>query len=135
MIYDIILILFIAVCAAFFSYFLDYSFGKPGAKDLEDVNTKAILFFWSYFLAARRAKNIVPDLLNVDKKDVFGIGRDLFTWEFAFGMCIFCTNFWVCELLFAIPFIIFHPVNLVVIPKFFLLLTIPIFSHFILRKI
>lgn len=135
LIHDILMIFFIAICSGCFSYLLDYALGQPGKEDASEVNERAILFFWSYYLAANRMKVTNKYFTRQTKKDLFATGRDLFTWEFAFGMCMYCTNYWVSVLLFALPAIIFDLANLQSLPNFILLLTTPIFSHFILRKI
>jgi hypothetical protein len=134
-VHDLIIIFFIAACSSCFSYLLDYALGKPGATFIEDVNERSIFFFWSLFLAKRRTKITNPYLTNSSKKELFAAGRDLFFWEFAAGMCIFCTNVWVSLLLFALPIYFFDLIQLNNFSNIFLLLTTPIFSHFILRKI
>jgi hypothetical protein len=132
---DILLTCFIAFCSSCFSYFLDYALGKPGSEFVDDVNEKAILFFWPLFLAKRRAKIKDHCVAGITNKDFFGIGRDLFSWEYAVGMCIFCSNFWISEILFAIPIVFFNLVSFNIFSVYFLFLTIPVISHFILRKI
>lgn len=151
LIYDLLMIIFIATCSACFSYLLDYALGQPGAKDVDDINERAIFFFWSLLLAKRRLykdanyENIFKDRCNVgdysilanrnEDKEHFARGRDLFSWELAFGMCIYCTGVWIALLFFCLPIIFFDLIQLNYFSNFFLLLTTPIFSHFILRKI
>lgn len=149
---DILFILFIAAISASFSYMLDFALGYPGKEDASEVNTKSFLFGWSFFLAKRRLSigqlfeikdkyNQLDDstkyeieMLNRQyKTHVFGIARELFTWEFAFGMCIYCTGFWIA-LIFSILIYLMPVQHLIILPKYFVLITTPVFSHLILRK-
>lgn len=132
---NIVLIIFIAAISASFSYMMDFGFGYPGKQFAEDMNPKALLFRWSFFLAKRRLnKRYVDDQrilindLQEYKLHIFGLGRELFTWENAFGMCQFCCNFWI-SLIFAIIF------YFTTFQDWILFISTPVFSHFILRKI
>lgn len=135
LLHDIILMLFIACLSACFSYLLDYCFGHPGKSDCDEVNEHAIFFFWSFYLAAKRKKVANAFLPARYSKDIFCEGRDLFSWEMAFGMCIYCTGIWIALFLFSIPALLSHHIVFYELPKTLLLLSTPIFSHFILRKI
>jgi hypothetical protein len=63
---------------------------------------------------------------------LFFEGRKYFRWEYIFGMCSFCTNFYIAMVAAVImQFTVhFHHID-----NIWLLLMIPIFSHTILRKI
>lgn len=139
MIHDFILFFLLATVPAAFSYFLDYCLGFPGK---EQINTKAIFFGWSYMLARRRLKKkktynqILHDLKGFEqdlvKTTVFMDARKHFTWEQIFGMCIFCTNFYVSSIA-ATVFFFTIPVDH--FQGWILFLIIPLYSHLILRKI
>lgn len=136
----------LSLIPACFSFFLDYCLGHPGQ---EQINSKAILFGWSYYLAKRRVDRnqmnglvmAFKDLLNSDdptqraqgqsqlKLTVFVQGRNCFTYEQAFGMCLYCTNFWISQIT-ALTLFMYVPGQT---PGLYFLL-IPIFSHSILRK-
>ena len=150
---DILLILLIAAISASFSYMLDFALGFPGKEDASEVNTKAILFSWSFYLAKRKlslgelfeirdthaplkdsTKYEIEMLMRGYKTHVFGIARELFTWEHAAGMCIFCTNFYI-SLITASLIYFFHLTELNIIPTFTIFITTPVFSHLILRKL
>jgi hypothetical protein len=146
---DILSCVLLALIPACFNYFLDYALGHPMS---DRISTKAIFFKYSYWLAKRRLpekkeREIVKSLevlLNNEDPDtrrqgteqlklsIMTAGREFFFIEQAFGMCPFCTNFWVAQitaliLFFTIPLAILSPLT------YFILL--PIFSHTILRKL
>lgn len=146
---DIISLFLISLIPCSFGYLLDYCLGKPGS---DEVNTKAIFFKYSLFLAVRRLKinnrkneieRMFSGMLNTEDKGeflqakkqylttLFNSGREHFTWEQAFGMCIFCSNVWIC-LLTCLVVTIFIPLQ---INPFIVFITIPAFSHLILRKL
>jgi|GEM_PF-4726824 len=150
---DILFILLIAFISASFSYMMDFALGYPGKEDASEVNTKAFLFGWSFFLAKRRLSkgqlfeirdSYLPlkgstkyesEMFNRSYKiHVFGTARELFTWEYAFGMCMFCCNFWVSWILACIIYYL-HILSLFFIPDYFIFITTPVFSHLILRKL
>jgi hypothetical protein len=160
MIFDIVYILFLVFICVFFSLMLDYGLGHPGKKvdEFEGIgpSAKELLFGWSYFLAKSMLQitpkyvllvNQFADKINSTdyetavkarrqfRYQVFIMGREMFTWQYAFGMCIFCTNFWIS--LFFAGFFTFISRFYVFItfPRYFLFLCIPIFSHAILRLI
>lgn len=147
---EIILLIFLAFVPACFSYFLDNTLGYPGKDD--GPNTKAIFFPYTLKMATRRltkaqynalVKNF-ESLLNSDDPDQRADGKRLldtsiviqgrkhFTWEMAFGMCIFCTGFWIALIS---AFIMFWQVEFIAIFPPFVFIIIPIFSHTILRKL
>jgi hypothetical protein len=156
MIVDIITLIFLAIVSACLSYLIDYCLGRPSVDDSNDINPRAIFFFWTLYLSNRRLKgkavryNIVKsfetELRHEDitireaakrmvKQETVAKAKMLFTWEQALGMCIICTNFWVSVLLIALPVYLLHLISLQVLPDFFILLTTPILAHFIIRKI
>lgn len=147
---DILTIAALSLIPATFGYFLDYALGHPMSET--ETSTKAIFFKYSLWLAARRLSvtnmqelvNHFADGLNSKDRNeketatrmyrlsVMQAGRELFFYEQAIGMCPFCTNFWLCQitaliLFFTTPLSFIHPA--------FFFLTIPIFSHTILRKL
>lgn len=146
---DLLAIILLAFVPATFNYFLDYCFGHPMSDKVSD---KAIFFRYSLFLAKRRVsmqkeKEIVAalaPLLNSDNPDTraqgkkqlnlsfVAAGRDLFTWEQAFGMCPYCTNFWIASFTALIAYFYFP---LTAIDPILLFIMQPIFSHTILRKL
>lgn len=147
MIENIVFLIFIALISAAFSYMLDFGLGYPGKEQAEEINTKSFLFFWSLFLATRKLTRgelfEIRDLYQTKKNatkyekemlerqykiHVFGIGRELFTWEFAIGMCIFCTNFYISLILAGIVYLTsFH--------DWIIFLSTPALAHLILRKL
>lgn len=106
--------LFTPVLSALLVYLLDYGFGKPGDAQ---PNYRALLSAWPLYLAekALRKANLwsclhaqyVNQLDNatgaIDKANirlsfrdiVFKQGQQLFTWQYAVGICPICTHFWV----------------------------------------
>lgn len=146
---DLLAIILLAFVPATFNYFLDYCLGHPMS---DKVETKAIFFRYSLFLAKRRVSvqkekqlvSALAPLLNSDDPDTRAqgkkqlnlsfivAGRDLFTWEQAFGMCPYCTNFWIA---LATAFIGFFFLPLTIIDPILLFIMQPIFSHTILRKL
>lgn len=147
---DIIVLILLSTIPAAISYFLDFCLGHPMS---DKVHMKAIFFPYALFLAYRRLKinrrlmevnNMFSGLLNTEDKNEFReakkrmnltilqMGREYFTWEQAVGMCIFCTNFWIA---LVAATIIYFTIPLSFINSFFVFLTIPFFSHSILRKL
>jgi hypothetical protein len=148
---EILTMLLMALIPASFSMLLDFCLGLPS----DDINVKAIFFRWTYYLAKRKLEinglweGMYSDYLKVQKslRDnnanpvelieheiqfkqlVVEMGKKLFTWEYATGMCIYCTNVYVA-LLFGVYFTKFFSSNVFLIP-----FIIVIFSHVILRKI
>lgn len=147
---DIIMFFLLASIPAGFSFFLDYALGHPMSDD--KVSPKAIFFGYSLALA----KNALPDKkqeeiekffrdqlsdsdpsIRIEAKQrmneaLMKEGRKYFFFQQAFGMCPFCSNFWVAFIaaniyMFHIPTLFFHGI--------FYLITIPVFSHVILRKL
>lgn len=147
---EIILLIFLAFVPACFSYFLDNCLGYPGKED--GPNTKAIFFPYTLKLATRRLTksqyntlvNAYSEMLNSDDPaqrhegkrlldtSIVLQGRKYFKWELAFGMCIYCTGFWIA---LASAFIMFWQVDFIAIFPPFVFIIIPIFSHTILRKL
>jgi len=146
---DILTAFLLSAIPAAFNFFLDYCLGHPMS---DRVNTKAIFFRYSLSLALkalpekqyREIVSALAPLLNSSDKQtrkegkkqldlsIMTAGREYFFYEQAFGMCPFCTNFWVALICSAVFFftIPLYTIN----PIFFFLLT-PIFSHSILRKL
>lgn len=129
---------------------LDFGLGYPGHKDPSEINTKGFLFWWSLFLAKKAlSKEELKDLsdrypepcdtslykeiyIKQYKTEIFTTGREFFTWQFAIGMCIYCTNFWI-SIIIAIAVIDLN--KLIILPNYCVIFIIPSFAHFILRKI
>lgn len=152
MLIDIITLFLLAAIPAAFSYFLDYCLGHPMAEDINHINTKEILFKYSFFLAKlalpeKKQREIVAGLsplLNDDdpevrrhgkhqlKISIIVAGRDYFFIEKAFGMCQFCTNFWIAQI---VALVCFFTVPMFNVNPILFFLIIPIFSHAILRKL
>lgn len=148
MLNEFIFLLLLAIGPAGFSLFLDYCFGKPGS---EEVNTRSIFFFYTYWLSRKRIgpgkesdirETYKPMLDSTDpevrfdglrqvKTTIVLEARKKFTWEQAFGMCVFCSNLWV-SLIFSI--IYFLTIPLADFSPFCFFIFIPITSHSILRK-
>lgn len=146
---DLFLSFLLSSIPAAFNYFLDYCLGHPMS---DKVSIKAIFFPYSYWLARKalpKSKerelltafsamldNDSPDIRKNGKDQlklsIMTAGREYFTYQQAFGMCPFCTNFWVS---LAAAAIYYFSVPLSFInPLFFFIMT-PLFSHSILRKI
>ena len=145
---DLILCLLLSCVPATFSYLLDFCLGHPMANE---VNTRAIFFPYSYFLAKKRIGKkqqrefeiAFKDMLNSDnpgtrkdgvkqmKVSIMLLAQKEFGFEQALGMCIFCTNVWI-SLIAATFFFFFVPLHSASILYFLL---IPIFSHSLLRKL
>ncbi len=129
---DILLILLLSAIPACFNYFLDYCLGSP--MD-EDPNAKEILSWYSLFLASwrlRREKKLISDHSRTQGKTILLQAQKYYTWEKAFGMCIYCTGFW-CALIAATVFYFTIPLSFIHRSAMFFL--VPIFSHTILRKL
>lgn len=157
MISTILFILFFSLLSACVSKLLDFALGLPGAHydpfiTDSEINTHSIFFLWSFYLAlSRLQENKIltkvqnglreelesedPIIRNLAKHQfrlkVFVTGRDFFTWEYAVGMCIFCTNFWISVGIIILLFL--FPIMPLTYQSF--LISIPFFSHVILRKI
>lgn len=147
MLHELILISLLSCVPALLSYFLDYCFGRPMS---DEPKTREIFSFFPLWLAKRRlSKEEVADIkrmfsgMEPDEQNrieakkqfhlgILNMGRERFTWEKAFGMCIICTGFWIA-MIFAIFFFFFLQLNF--LPSFSLLLLTPIISHLILRKL
>lgn len=138
-----------------FSKFLELCFGYPGKEFTSDIDAGAIFFGWSYHLAYMRVEIVhgeqwirdlnarvlaefthPADVLTAKrdfKRAIFMEGRQFFTWERAFGMCIYCTNFWVSS----IACLFFTSVNPLQssLPPYFLFFTIPFLSLLILKHV
>jgi hypothetical protein len=146
MINDLLLIIFFSCLSAAISYMLDYGLGKPGS---DEISVTEFLTGWTFILAKRRlikyklynelteiflpAGNMYQKVLLDQelKKTVIEKGKDFFTWEKAFGMCIICTGFWIA---LALSIIFIFTIELAVLPDYLLLSIVP-FSQFILRRI
>lgn len=129
---DIILIILLSAIPAAFSYFLDYCLGSP--MD-DDPNAKEILSWYSLFLASwrlRREKKTPSDQSRTQGKTILLAARKYYTWEKAFGMCIYCTGFWIALTAATVYYI---TVPLQFINSSFLFFLVPIFDHTILRKL
>jgi hypothetical protein len=149
-------ILIITFSAVGFSMFLDNALGHPGKEYVQDIDAGAILFPWTYWLAYNRLetikgeefmRNLYYDLAGsaITAEDIFTAERDykrnvvhmagsFLTIERALGLCIFCTNFWVCVVFCAI-FSICNPFTFEHFPNYILLLTVPFLSHLILKHV
>ena len=114
-----------------FAYWLNYIMGSPLAAKPDDVDPKAILFEFPYFLAIRRLKEygvyleyqnklveelaVTKDKINqekaiVDSKlDKMLAGRELFTWERAL-LCAVCSHWWF-SVIVGIIFVSFDLLN------------------------
>lgn len=136
------------------SMFLDKALGYPGKEFVQDIDAGAILFPWTYWLAYNRleemkGESFMRDLFNsvvgesTDADEVFTAERDykrnvvhmagkFWTIHRAFGMCIFCTNFWIC-MIFCTMFAFCNPFTFVHFPNYILFLTVPFLSHLILK--
>lgn len=140
---DIFMLIFMAVISACISYMLDYGLGLPGADDVERINSGAFLAWWTYVLAKRAIpheemlsckKYAHEDVIakKARKHEAIVVGRQYFTWQYAFGMCIFCTGFWIAIIWAGIAST-FENTNY--FPHWLIFITTPVFSHLILRKL
>lgn len=150
MLIEIVLLIFLSFVPACFSYFLDYCLGFPSSDD--KLGTSAIFFWYTFRLARRRLtpkqhNDIVMGLKGMLDHDdpatrhegkrllkiaVVMEGRKYFKWELAFGMCPFCTGFWIALIS---AFIMLWHIDLIAIFPPFIFILIPIFAHTILRKL
>jgi uncharacterized iron-regulated membrane protein len=144
-------VILLAFAPAALSFFLDYTLGFPGHEEGK-FGTKAIFFSYTLAMAKRRLPAKKEDelvkgfsgMLNSDdpgtrlegKKllntSIVLEGQKYFKWELAFGMCQYCTGFWIA-LISAFFMYWLVPLEWVFPPLLFLL--IPIFAHTILRKL
>lgn len=140
------ILLFGSIFTALLILMIDYGLGFPAD---DKTGYGSFLFSYSLFLATRRYKKspqysmyygqYIEQLNNTDdilekhrirrnfEELVFTSGNQLFTWEKAFGMCPFCTHFWITVITFFLIFI-FGPNENIIIFTFYLT-----FSHAILR--
>ncbi len=143
----LIFLLLLSLTPVGFSMLLDFTLGHPG-KD--EINNKAIFYGYTFWLAKRRlikeglyyelekgfledSKNFTDKIVKNNlytnfRRSVVMNAKDFFTWEHAFGICIFCTGAWI-SLLFGVLLYIFGIINI-----YFIILVI-IFSHLLLRKL
>lgn len=154
---DIILLFLLSSFPACFSYLLDYIIGQPG---IEQPNSNAILFCYTLKLSMMRLKKVKQNgvsllhntwegfnetskrfagddvafnnLQSNYKLSLVTQANQFFKWERAFGMCIYCTNVWIC---FFFGLAVMYYSNDFIVPKIFIPLVITFFSHTILRKI
>lgn len=144
---DILLAFAVATIPASFSYFLDYCLGKPGS---EQPNNSEIFSFYTlliseWTLGRNKATKIMTNFIEMmrDKdqrhdaqrlyfETVVAEAQKRFTFQKMFGMCIFCTGFWIALISTFFFVNVFPPSTMN--PNFYFLL-IPIFSHLILRKL
>ncbi len=143
-----ITLVILAGISASFSFFLDYALGHPMS---DNVSTKAILFRYSLWLAKRKLgaaeiskirESFQPmisgnpsrdaDTNDLIKKTIMLEGRKLFFYEQMFGMCPYCTNFWISQF-FAVILYFYFPLQHIDPICYFV--TIPFLSHTILRKL
>ena len=145
----IYLLLIATICVAF-SMFLDNALGYPGSQFPENIDTGAILFFWTLLLSELRltqvkGANFMEDIANtvtgfdnqqeakkVLQQTVVTEARVYFSIERALGMCIYCTNFWVCMAV-STWVAIADPFKFYDFPRYALFLIIPFLSHLILK--
>lgn len=137
-----------------FAYWLNYIMGSPLADKPDDVDAKAILFAFPYWLARRRLKKypdllksitqaeadqvkmtsdpIVRENLKADfSKDEFLKGRTVFTWERSL-LCPICLHWWL-TVLAGFEFVVFDMFN--ARADFFLAAFVYLLLHLIIRKI
>lgn len=156
--HDLCIVLIIALASAGVSFFLDFCLGQPGND--EGPKTKEIFFGWTLQLAWWRLKRSAPRLLRqineenlslsqlttcpdpitsaANKKNretaIVENAKRFFTWEWAFGMCIYCTNVWITAI-GCTAIVIWTAPELLVLPVYILPLPTIIFAHLILRKL
>lgn len=102
-----------------FSYWIHYCMGSPMAKDVDDVDVGAILFFIPEWLGNRRLahQNVLADitenqlselaitddpvkmadLMNDHARFKYESGRKFFSWEKSF-LCPICLHWWLTVL-------------------------------------
>ncbi len=149
-------ILIITITCVGFSMFLDNALGHPGKEFALDIDAGAIFFGWTYLLAYSRLSEMKGEAYmrelfnNVSgeattpeeiftserdyKKNVVHMAAKYWTFHRAFGMCIFCTNLWVC-VLFCLLFTFANPFTFEHFPNYMLFLTVPFLSHLILKHV
>lgn len=139
-------IIYLALLPALLVYMLDFGMGEPGN---DSPNVHGLLSFWPQYLAKQALKkagawdmlykqyldqvNFATDGLQLArintefKKMVFQQGRELFTWQYAAGMCPICFHFWI-NIFFIISVNIFYfEVNIITfIPQLLI-------GHFFIR--
>lgn len=146
---DILFMLLLSLIPATFGKLLDYALGEPGS---DQPKTKQIFSSYSLWLAKQR---VGPGKLHEIREGFFEMLRssdpetrqdaqdqmDLtimmeakkrFGYEKGIGMCIFCTNVWLSLIFAGIFCFAFPPSH---IDPIWYFLTMPIFSHSILRKL
>lgn len=129
---------YLCLISAMFIFMLDYGLGKPAD---DKVGYGSFLFSYSFFHAKKAlGKLIIPieeqyrqQLSFADNKLdehrikrqyeelVFTQGRELFTWQKAFGMCPYCTHFWFTLILFLTVNIFYYKENIIIFTFYFLL--------------
>jgi hypothetical protein len=124
--------LYVAAFSAFLSFFLEYSFGFPMS---DRVNTKAIFFKWTYFLAFRRLKKVEPIAVSNDddKGYIVSTARGFWVWEYALGMCKVCSNVWVAAICYGFTWLMVDALHV----GFWSIingLSTVLLSHFLVRK-
>jgi hypothetical protein len=149
MIQDITTIILLSLIPCTLGYFLDYCLGQPGSDQpkVGEIFSGYTLWICKQTLQPGRLHEIFIEhepmltsndpLTRVDgrkqmKEVIIEDAKKLFTWQKAFGMCIFCTNPWIC---FICCFVFYFTVPLQIIHPIFLFLLVPIFSHTLLRKL
>jgi hypothetical protein len=135
----------LSLFCAFFIYMLDYGLGHPAD---EKVGYGSFLFGYSFWLAKRAMGVMYPpielqyraqladatsalerqQIKRSFQEIVFTQGRQLFTWQKAFGMCPFCTHFWFTVIAFLLAENIFYFQDNIIIFSFYFTL-----SHVIIR--
>ncbi len=136
----------LSLIAALFIFMLDYGLGHP-ADAPEKIGYGSFLFSYSLFLSTLRLvkaglySDMHEQYISQKPTDalhshqikrqfeqlVFTQGRQLFTWEKAFGMCPYCTHFWFTLFLFIMVNIFYLQANIITFIFYFLL------SHLFIR--
>lgn len=135
-----------------FAYWLNYIMGSPLADKPDDIDERAILFSFPFWLAKRRLDkgyftemksnfyqeiNVTSDYITKVglkrdfRKNVLLKGRELFTWERAF-LCAICLHWWA-TVLTGYVFIIFDLFN--ARQDFFEACFVYLVLHLVIRKI
>lgn len=135
---------YLSLISAMFVFMIDYGLGTP-ADDHPGYGS--FLFKYSFWLARTALgdlhKPIYGQYLSQlsDANDkltrhqikreyqqiVFTQGRQLFSWQKAFGMCPYCTHFWFTLFLFLMVNIFYYKENIITFSFYFLL------SHLLIR--
>lgn len=156
---DVILLALLAAIPASFGYFLYYCMGEPMS---DEPKTREIFSSYSLWLAKKRLDTIKASVDKSDisiyrnlyqlfiprlssdspterndartdfNKTLLFEAQKYWNTEKAFGMCPYCSNFWLA-LIAAIIFFFFIP--LPSFSPFTYFIIVPVFSHSILRKL